>query len=158
MFSLSYTEFSSDLQNYIIILQDSVVVYLFTFTGEFYIFMCFVLLVSHFSFQFESLLLSEKKKQVKNTVHYHYTHIKMTGIFKSDISKFWWRYTVTGGFLGGSHGKESICNVGDLGLIPGLGRSLGVGNSNLLQYSFLENSMDRGTWWATVHAIAKSIQ
>ena len=65
MFSLSYTEFSSDLQNYIIILQDSVVVYLFTFTGEFYIFMCFVLLVSHFSFQFESLLLSEKKNKLK---------------------------------------------------------------------------------------------
>ena len=49
-------------------------------------------------------------------------------------------------------------DAGEAGLIPGLGRSLGVGNSNLLQYSFLENSMDRGTWWATVHAIAKSIQ
>jgi len=48
------------------------------------------------------------------------------------------------GFLGGSDGKESACNVGDLGSIPGLGRSPGEGNSNLLQYSGLENSMNRG--------------
>ena len=56
---------------------------------------------------------------------------------------------------GGSDGKKS-CNVGDLGLIPGLGRSLGKGNSNPLQYSGLENSTDRGSWWATVHVITKS--
>ena len=48
------------------------------------------------------------------------------------------------GFPGGSEGKESACNVGDPGLIPGLGRSLGEGNGNPLQYSYLENSMDRG--------------
>ena len=47
-----------------------------------------------------------------------------------------------GGFPGGSAGKESACNVGDLGLIPGLGRSLGEGNGYPLQYSGLENSMD----------------
>ena len=47
-------------------------------------------------------------------------------------------------------------NVGDLGLIPGLGRSSGGGNGNLLQYSCLENPMDRGAWWATVHGVAKS--
>ena len=51
-------------------------------------------------------------------------------------------------FPGGSDGKESACNAGDLGLIPGSGRSPGEGNGNLLQYSCLENSMDRGTWWA----------
>ena len=56
----------------------------------------------------------------------------------------------------GSEGKESVCNVRDLGLSPGLGRSLGKRNDNSLQYSCLENSMDRGTWWATVHGIAKS--
>ena len=60
------------------------------------------------------------------------------------------------GFSGGSVGKESACNAGDLGLIPGLERSPGKGNSNPLQYSCMENSMDRGTWWATVHGVTKS--
>ena len=52
---------------------------------------------------------------------------------------------------GDSAGKESACNAGDLGLIPGLGRSPGEGNGYPLQYSGQENSMDRGAWWATVH-------
>jgi len=60
------------------------------------------------------------------------------------------------GFPGGSDGKASACNVGDLGSIPGLGRSPGEGNGNLLQYSCLENFMDGGAWWATVHGVAKS--
>ena len=50
----------------------------------------------------------------------------------------------------------SACNVGDQGLIPGLGRSPGEGNGNPLQDSCLENPMDRGAWWATVHGMAKS--
>ena len=50
----------------------------------------------------------------------------------------------------GSDGKESTSNEGDISLIPGLGRSPGEENSNPLQYSCLENFMDRGTWWATV--------
>ena len=54
------------------------------------------------------------------------------------------------GFPSGSDSKESACNVGDLGLIPGLGRSSGEGNDNPLQYSCLENFKDRGAWWATV--------
>ena len=49
-------------------------------------------------------------------------------------------------FPGGSDGKASVCNAGDLGSIPGLGRSPGEGNGNTLQYSYLENLMDRGTW------------
>ena len=53
-------------------------------------------------------------------------------------------------FPGGSDGKESACSVGDLGFIPGSGRSLGVGNGNPLQYSCLENSMDKGAWQVTV--------
>ena len=53
-------------------------------------------------------------------------------------------------FPGGSDGKESACSVGDLRLIPGLGRSPGEGNGNPLQYSGLENPVDRGAWWATV--------
>ena len=60
------------------------------------------------------------------------------------------------GFPGGSDGKESACNAGDPGLIPGSGRSPGEGNGNPLQYSCLENSIDRKAWWATVHRIAKS--
>ena len=60
------------------------------------------------------------------------------------------------GFPGGSDGKASACNAGDLGSIPGSGRSPGEGNGNLLQYSCLENSMDGGAWWATVHGVAKS--
>ena len=53
-------------------------------------------------------------------------------------------------------GKESTCNVGDLGSIPGLGRSPGEGNGKPLQYSCLENPMDGGDWQATVHGVAKS--
>ena len=60
------------------------------------------------------------------------------------------------GFPGGSDGKESAYNVGDSGVIPGSGRSLGDGNSNPLQYSCLENPMDRGAWQATVHKVTKS--
>ena len=57
---------------------------------------------------------------------------------------------------GDSDGKESACNAGDSGSIPGLGRSTGGGHSYPLQYSCLENPMDRGAWWATVHGITKS--
>ena len=51
--------------------------------------------------------------------------------------------------------KSSVCNMGDLGSIPGLGRSPGEGNGNPLQYC-LENPMDRGAWWAAVHGVSKS--
>ena len=60
------------------------------------------------------------------------------------------------GFPGGSDGEESTCNAGNQDLIPGSGGSPGEGNDNPLQYSCLENSMDRGGWWAMVHRIAKS--
>ena len=53
-------------------------------------------------------------------------------------------------------GKESACSAGDLGLIPGLGRSCGGENGDPLQCSCLENPMDRGTWWAAVHRLTKS--
>ena len=52
--------------------------------------------------------------------------------------------------------KNLPANAGDAGWIPGSGRSLGVGNGNLLQCSCQENPMDRGAWWATVHGVAKS--
>ena len=59
-------------------------------------------------------------------------------------------------FPGSSACKESACNAGDLGLISGLGRYPGEGNGNPHQYSCLENSMDRGAWWATVCGTAES--
>ena len=60
------------------------------------------------------------------------------------------------GFPGGSDGKEFACNVGGLSSISGSGRSLGEGNGTPpLQYSCLENLMDRGAWWATVHQVSK---
>ena len=72
------------------------------------------------------------------------------------MSYFWWYHPVNGnqillckrGFPGGSDGKESACNAGDLGSIPGSGRSPGEGNGYPLQYSCLERSLDRGAWWA----------
>ena len=60
------------------------------------------------------------------------------------------------GYPGDSDSKQSVCNAGDLGSIPGSGRSPGEGNGNPLQYSCLENSMDRGAWQATVHGVPKS--
>ena len=75
--------------------------------------------------------------------------------FKIDLRpiwKYWLRLCASSmGFPGGSAGKESACNAGDLGLIPGLGRSLGEGKGYPLQYSGLENSMDY-----LVHGVAKS--
>ena len=59
------------------------------------------------------------------------------------------------GFPCSSVGKESTCNAGDLGLIAGLERSPGEGNGNPLQYSWLENPMDRGAWQGIVHGVAR---
>ena len=58
------------------------------------------------------------------------------------------------GFPGGLDSKEAACSAGDLGSIPELARSPGEGNGNTVQYSGLENPMDRGTWQATVHGVA----
>ena len=65
------------------------------------------------------------------------------------LQKFFW-------FPGGSDSKESACNVGDWTSVPGSGTSPGEGNDNPLQYSCLENPMDRGAWWATAHGVTKS--
>ena len=74
-------------------------------------------------------------------------------------NQHYWR---PGGFPGGSVSKESTCNAketvcsaGDLGLIPGSGRSPGEGNGNPLQYSCLENPMDKEAWQATVHGVTR---
>ena len=69
---------------------------------------------------------------------------RLKGCSSNSRALFWIRW----GFLSGSDGKEYACNEGDPGPIPGLGRFPGEGNVNLLQSSCLENSMDRGAWWA----------
>ena len=69
---------------------------------------------------------------------------------------FFCRLKFNGGFPGDSYGKEFACNAGDMGLTPRLGRSPGGGNGNPLQYSCLENPMDRGAWQATVHRVSES--
>ena len=71
-------------------------------------------------------------------------------------SSYKWYLLLSWGFPGASDSKESACNAGDLGLIPGLGRSPGEGNGNPHQYSFLGNSTERGAWWATVHGVIES--
>ena len=60
------------------------------------------------------------------------------------------------GFPGGTSGKESACNAGDTGSVPGLERFPGEGNVNRLQYFCQENPMDREAWQATVHSVTKS--
>ena len=80
--------------------------------------------------------------------------------FNSLVGKICWvrdrlPSPVFSGFPDGSDGEESTCNAEHLGLIPGLGRFPGEGNSYPLQYSGLENSMDRGAWQATVHGVAE---
>ena len=72
-----------------------------------------------------------------------------------DQTLFSLRLPVYMGFLGGSDSKESTCNAGDVGSIPGSGRSPGERNGNPLQYSYLENSINRGAWQATVHGVEK---
>ena len=64
-------------------------------------------------------------------------------------------FTDEKGFPHSSVGKESACNAGDLGSIPGSERSPGEGNGNPLQYSWLENPMDRGAWQATVQGVTR---
>ena len=68
----------------------------------------------------------------------------------------WGCVSAESGFPGGSDGKESACSAGDLISTPGLGRSSREGNGSPLQYSCLENPVNRGAWRATVHGVAKS--
>ena len=69
--------------------------------------------------------------------------------------RFYHRVAVNCGLPRLSNGKNPPASLVDVGLIPGSGRSPGGGNDNPLQYSYLENLMDRGAWWATVHGVPK---
>ena len=77
---------------------------------------------------------------------------KVNQLYSTYIHLVFWGFFA----IYGSDGKESACSVGELGSISGLGRSPGEGNGNPLQYSCLENSMDRGAWQATDHRVTKS--
>ena len=80
------------------------------------------------------------------------------GVCSETLSRTWWDDVWTWPDTPvGSDGDESTCNTGDLGSIPGSGRSPREGNGNPLQYSCLENSMDRGAWGAMVHGVEKSL-
>ena len=95
-------------------------------------------------------IIKPKTKEVIHTFH------KMKSV---TVIKYCLRKTgqgMRGSFPDGSDCKESDCNAADLGSIPGLGRSPGVEDGNPVQYSCLENSMDRGAWWVIVHGVAKS--
>ena len=94
----------------------------------------------------------------KNGYPLHYSGLENSmDCIVHEVAKSWTRLSDFHfiDFPGGSDCKESACNAGDLGLIPGLGRSPGEKNGYPLQYFFLENPMDRGAWWATVHGITK---
>ena len=78
------------------------------------------------------------------------------GLNNKTRSRISWSYHSSRGFPGSSAGKKSACNAGDPDSIPGSGRALGEGNGNPLQYSCLENPMDRVAWCATVYGVTKT--
>ena len=105
----------------------------------------------HFSFVSELLEGGMKKKKGKGdslciliTLHPSLTMIFRDGMYPCEGLRQW------------LSGKESACNAGDLGSVPGWGKSPGGGHSNPLQYSCLENPMDRGAWRAAVHGVVQS--
>ena len=82
-------------------------------------------------------------------IGYFIYQLRITGFLELEMTLFT-------GFPGGSEDKASFCNAGDAGSIPGSGTYPGEGNDNPLQYSCLENPVDRGDWWATAHRVTKS--
>ena len=94
--------------------------------------------------------------QSPSSIQNQKSHFLLWELTPSKKIRFLLRQKVHQDFPGGSDGKASVYNAGDLGSIPGLGRSPGEGNGNPLQYYCLENPMDRGPWQATVHGVAKS--
>ena len=91
--------------------------------------------------------------------HYYPFYPRLLGISRPNeilYGSIFVRLVSSRGFPSGSEGKESACNAEDLGLIPGSGRSPGEGNGNPLQYSCLENPMNRRAWQAAVHGVPTS--
>ena len=104
-----------------------------------------------------SILMYLSSCSLSTHTHTH-THTHMTARLMRQLMEisFWLLTLLSLGFPGGSDGKESAYNSGDPGSIPGLGKSPREGNGNPLQYSCLENSMDRGAWRAPVRRVAES--
>ena len=96
-------------------------------------------------FSYKSKSLDLCKKTVDCISPFLYLYFKIYILILKNMS-----------YHGGSVGKESACNAGDAGLTPGLGRSLGGGHGNPLQYSCLENTRGRRAWWAIVLRVTKS--
>ena len=88
-----------------------------------------------------------RNSEDQENLHYIYLYLSIYNLFI---------YNLLFIFPGGSDGKESACNAGDLGLIPGLERSPGEGNGNLLQYSCLKNPTDREAWQAIIQRVTRS--
>ena len=95
-----------------------------------------------------------KHGSMLNLDNYKFFYYKISSLIIKNITH---THTYTHGFPASSDCKESACHVGNPGLIPRLRRSLGEGNGNPGQYSCLENSMDRGARWPTVHGVAKEL-
>ena len=116
------------------------------------------------------LVVKVKPDAIKNTIAFQVRFMNVRFMNHSKLHVVKWEKTRlntnllgiselkwTGmGELKSDDGEESACNVGDLGSIPGLGRFPGGRHGNPLQYSCLENPMDRGAWWATDHGVARS--
>ena len=97
----------------------------------------------------DQVTIGEREKKICVSIRiFHYPVGTMLSLINFHVS-----YTRP---FGGSDSKESACKAGNLGSIPGLGRSSGEGNGYPLQYSCLENPMNRGAWQNTVHGAAKS--
>ena len=91
------------------------------------------------------------------TFHFHFiTEITLKRELLLTVKVFPWHLAMSNKISGDQEVKVSASNAGDLGSIPGSGRSPGEGNGNPLQYSCLVNPMDGGAWWATVHGVTKS--
>ena len=107
-------------------------------------------------FSCKNSLSSQTKSSEVGSMGYFLSQLQSPSLHRDTTATGRNRPQWTGGFPGGSDGKESACDEGDLCLILGLGRSPGGGHGNPFQYSCLENSMDRGTWRATIYGVAKS--
>ena len=100
---------------------------------------------------------AKSDKAVPHDASGHFIYgTKTFPVLREGFWKVWWHVLKSLGFPSASDSKESACNTVDVGSIPGPGRSPEKGNDNPLQYSCLENSGDRGAWWATVREVEKS--
>ena len=106
------------------------------------------------SFLIDGIYIQDKFKSYKSNLPVIFPQGNHWHQFFVSLGRYSIKHTPTGTYFpGGASGKEFAHNEGDLGSIPGLGRSPGEGKGYLLQYSCLESSIDRGAWWATVHGL-----